>query len=133
MDRTASELAVEAKVLRTGETFSVTAKPAPAAKVAQSDPANPADLAERYCAVPRNDLRNQAMQPKPRQVEWAVDNAVRGLLTEPRPANWKNLGMPAYTPQGLFPPVPLSGGGYVPAQIMLAIAAQESNLWQATR
>jgi endonuclease/exonuclease/phosphatase family metal-dependent hydrolase len=133
MDRTASESAVEAKVLRTGETFSVTAKPAPAAKVAQSDPANPADLAERYCAVPRNDPRNQAMQPKPRQVEWAVDNAVRGLLTEPRPANWKNLGMPAYTPQGLFPPVPLSGGGYVPAQIMLAIAAQESNLWQATR
>ena len=41
--------------------------------------------------------------------------------------------MPAYTPQGLFPPIALNGGGYVPAQVMLGIAAQESNLWQAAR
>ena len=40
------------------------------------DPNDPADFAERYCSVPRNDPRNQAMQPKPRQVEWAVDQAV---------------------------------------------------------
>lgn len=97
------------------------------------DPHNPADFAERYCSVPRNDPRNQAMQPKPRQVEWAVDQAVRNVLTVQRPANWKNLGMPAYTPQGLFPPRALVGGGFVPAQIMLGIAAQESNLWQAAR
>ena len=45
------------------------------------DPTDPADFAERYCSVPRNDPRNQAMQPKPRQVEWAVDQAVRGTLT----------------------------------------------------
>jgi hypothetical protein len=98
-----------------------------------SDPADPADMADRYCSVPRNDPRNQAMQPKPRQVEWAVDQAVRGVLNVARPANWKNLGMSAYTPQTMFPPVPLNGGGYVPAQIMLGIAAQESNLWQAAR
>ncbi|SCF43356.1 hypothetical protein GA0070564_10997 [Micromonospora mirobrigensis] len=97
------------------------------------DPGSPADFADRYCSVPRNDPRNQAMQPKPRQVEWAVDQAVRGVLTVSRPANWKNLGMPAYTPQGLFPSRTLSAGGYVPAQVMLGITAQESNLWQAAR
>lgn len=104
-----------------------------AAALTAGDPDNPADFADRYCAVPRNDPRNRATQPKPRQVEWAVDQAVRGVLTVQRPANWKNLGMPAYTPQGLFPSIPLVSGGYVPAQIMLGIAAQESNLWQATR
>lgn len=99
-----------------------------------ADPNDPADMADRYCSVPRNDPRNQAMQPKPRQVEWAVDQAVRGALTVVRPANWKNLGMPAYTPQGWFPPIPIDDkGGRVPAQIMLGIAAQESNLWQAAR
>ena len=70
--------------------------------VAAGSPSNPVE-AERYCSVPRNDVRNQAMQPKPRQVEWAVDQAVRGALTTPRPANWKNLGMPAYTPAGAVP------------------------------
>ncbi|WP_407986287.1 hypothetical protein [Kitasatospora sp. CMC57] len=93
---------------------------------------NPVE-AERVCAVPRNDPRNQAMQPKPRQVEWAVDQAIVGNLNTQRPANWKNLGMPAYTPQGLFPSIPLDGGGHVPAQIMLGVIAQESNMWQATR
>jgi len=102
-------------------------------KALASDPSDPADMADRYCSVPRNDPRNQAMQPKPRQVEWAVDQAVRGVLTVSRPANWKNLGMAPYTPQGLFPPIPLDGGGYVPAQVMLGVAAQESNLWQAAR
>jgi endonuclease/exonuclease/phosphatase family metal-dependent hydrolase len=100
---------------------------------ALGDPTDPGDLADRYCSVPRNDPRNQAMQPKPRQVEWAVDQAVRESLYVQRPANWKGLGMPAYTPQGLFPPIGLDDGGYVPAQVMLGIAAQESNLWQAAR
>ncbi|WP_019813823.1 golvesin C-terminal-like domain-containing protein [Saccharomonospora saliphila] len=97
------------------------------------DPNDPADFEDRYCSVPRADPRNQAMQPKPRQVEWAVDQAVRGVLDVRRPENWKNLGMPSYTPQGLFPYRALSGGGHVPAQIMLGVAAQESNLWQAAR
>ncbi|EIE99376.1 golvesin C-terminal-like domain-containing protein [Saccharomonospora glauca] len=146
-------LAVEATVLATGKSveFSVTTAdaefgeqgptagraPSPALGSGKprtmSDPHNPADFDERYCSVPRSDPRNQAMQPKPRQVEWAVDQAVRNALDVYRPANWKNLGMPAYTPQGLFPYVELSGGGYVPAQVMLGVAAQESNLWQAAR
>ncbi|MFJ2774872.1 hypothetical protein [Streptomyces sp. NPDC087300] len=89
----------------------------------------------RACSVPRNDPRNQAMQPKPRQVEWAVDQAVNGTLNKhiSRPANWKNLGMPAYQPQSLFPNPALEGGGRVPAQIMLGVATQESNMWQAAR
>ncbi|MFC4616296.1 GDSL-type esterase/lipase family protein [Cellulomonas algicola] len=85
----------------------------------------------RGCSVPRNSLLNQTVQPKPRQVEWAVNQAVKGALTVQRPANWKNLQMPAYTPQGMFPSIPLRGGGEVPSQVMLGILAQESNLWQA--
>ncbi|RDD85151.1 hypothetical protein [Streptomyces parvulus] len=90
---------------------------------------------ERTCSVPRGDPRNQAMQPKPRQVEWAVDKAVAGNLNTgaSRPANWKNLGMPAYGPQTLFPQPALAGGGRVPAQVLLGITTQESNMWQAAR
>ena len=90
---------------------------------------------ERTCSVPRNDPRNQAMQPKPRQVEWAVDQAIVGGLNKhiSRAANWKNLGMPAYQPQTLFPNPVLEGGGRVPAQILLGITTQESNMWQAAR
>ncbi|MFJ8149869.1 hypothetical protein ACIQ6R_33235 [Streptomyces sp. NPDC096048] len=90
---------------------------------------------ERVCSVPRNDPRNQATQPKPRQVEWAVNQAIRGNLNThvSRPANWKSLGMPAYQPQTLFPKPALEGGGSVPAQVMLGVTAQESNMWQASR
>ncbi|MFJ6650512.1 hypothetical protein ACIQPS_33200 [Streptomyces sp. NPDC091290] len=90
---------------------------------------------ERACSVPRNDPRNQAMQPKPRQVEWAVNKAITGKLNigASRAANWKNLGMPAYAPQTLFPTPTLEGGGRVPAQVMLGVATQESNMWQAAR
>ncbi|MCG5448594.1 golvesin C-terminal-like domain-containing protein [Micromonospora hortensis] len=113
----------------------VAGKPANARKssttTAAGSPSNPVEE-ERTCSVPRNDPRNQALQPKPRQVEWAANQAVKNALTVARPANWKSLGMPAYTPQGLFPPVPLDGGGAVPAQILLGIAAQESNTWQAS-
>ncbi|WP_148234425.1 GDSL-type esterase/lipase family protein [Cellulomonas flavigena] len=96
------------------------------------DPSSPIE-AERYCAVPRNDPANQAYQPKPRQVEWAVDRAVKGQLTQTRPANWRNLGMSSYSPQGMFPAPQLTGGGTIPPQIVLGVLAQESNLWQASR
>ncbi|PZF99755.1 hypothetical protein C1I99_10765 [Micromonospora deserti] len=75
----------------------------------------------------------QVLQPKPRQVEWAVDQAVTNSLYVQRPANWKNLGMNAYQPQAMFPPLSLVDGGRVPAQVMLGVVAQESNLWQASR
>jgi hypothetical protein len=67
-------------------------------------------------------------------VEWAVDQAITGNLNSliSRPANWKNLGMPAYSPQSLFLNPPLDGGSRVPAQVMLGVATQESNMWQAS-
>jgi len=91
--------------------------------------------ADRYCSVPRNDPANQAVQPKPRNIEWAVDQAITSSLNQyaSRPANWKGYGMPAYGPQTLFKPVTLQSGGRVPAQIMLGIITQESNMWQAAR
>jgi hypothetical protein len=95
--------------------------------------------ADRTCSVPRNDPRKQAFQPTPRQIEWAVDQAVTGTLDKgaTRPANWKNTGMAGYAPQSLFPLEPLSGGSgtdwHVPAQVMLGVVTQESNMWQATR
>ncbi|MFF4351734.1 GDSL-type esterase/lipase family protein [Streptomyces sp. NPDC001530] len=94
---------------------------------------------DRSCSVPRNDPKKQAFQPTPRQIEWAVDQAVVGKLNKgaTRLANWKNTGMAAYAPQSLFPLRSLSGGSgadwHVPATVMLGITAQESNMWQAAR
>lgn len=94
---------------------------------------------DRTCSVPRNDVKKQAFQPTPRQIEWAVDQAVVGQLNKhvTRPANWKNTGMAGYAPQSLFPLSGMAGGSgadwHVPAQVMLGITAQESNMWQATR
>lgn len=95
--------------------------------------------ADRTCSVPRGDVKLQAYQPTPRQIEWAVDQAVVNNLNAKasRAANWRNTGMPAYSPQALFPLSPLTGGSgtewRIPAQILLGITAQESNMWQATR
>ncbi|GIJ19515.1 SGNH/GDSL hydrolase family protein [Micromonospora lutea] len=90
------------------------------------------DDPDRSCAVSRNDPTIQVYQPTVAQMEWAADLAVRGQLTFQRAANWNNNGMSAYSPQGMFPSMALSGGGYVPAQVYLGILAQESNLWQAS-
>ncbi|MCG0284077.1 GDSL-type esterase/lipase family protein [Streptomyces sp. PSAA01] len=97
------------------------------------------DEPDRYCSVPRGNAQKQAFQPTPRQIEWAVDQAVVGKLNKgaTRAANWKNTGMAAYAPQTLFPLTTLKGGSgadwHVPAQVMLGVTAQESNMWQAAR
>lgn len=84
------------------------------------------------CAVPRNDPAVQVMQPSPEQVEWAAHKAVRGELEHfYRNANWHNNGLDFYTIGEEFPSDSLEGGGRVPAQVLLGILAQESNLWQA--
>jgi hypothetical protein len=105
---------------------------APRRTAVDPDPATIPYDPDRACAVPRNDPAIQVYQPTPAQVEWAADLAVAGGLGFQRPANWLNNGLPAYSPQGMFPPLALSGGGNVPAQILLGILAQESNLWQAS-
>ncbi|MET8152353.1 hypothetical protein ACIBSW_36455 [Actinoplanes sp. NPDC049668] len=110
------------------------AQSAPRAAAAAGSPSEASEgTDERYCSVPRNDPRNQAIQPKPRQVEWAVDQVITGALDLKRPANWKNLGMPEYTLRQYFPRIELVTGGRVPPQILLGIIAQESNMWQAAR
>jgi hypothetical protein len=87
---------------------------------------------DRACAIARNDPKNLSLQETPAQAEWAADLAVKGALTDLRPAGWNGSDLPAYTPQGLFPSRPLAGGGQVPAQVLLGVLAQESNMWQAT-
>ncbi|MER5636659.1 hypothetical protein ABT095_06880 [Kitasatospora sp. NPDC002227] len=86
------------------------------------------------CAISRNDPNNQALQPTPAMVQWAVDRAVTNSLTVSRPANYLATGQPAYTPQGMFPDLGVNGygRGVVPAQVMLGLLAQETNLAQAT-
>ncbi|WP_405883862.1 SGNH/GDSL hydrolase family protein [Streptomyces sp. NBC_01136] len=92
---------------------------------------------DRWCAVSRNDVTAQALQPTPNQVEWAVDMAVRGKLRSDviRQGGYRNqTGLSTIDPQGAFPPPTLNGGdgkGRIPANVLLGIMAQESNLWQA--
>jgi hypothetical protein len=85
------------------------------------------------CGVPRNDPKVQAFQPSPDMVEWAVDRAVHGTLNVQRPANYLKTGQSAYTPQGMFRPIGLDGTtATIPAQVMLGIVAQESNMSEAS-
>jgi hypothetical protein len=89
---------------------------------------------DRYCSVPRNDTATQALQPTPNQVEWAVDMAVRDDLHADwiTQGDWRSqIGLGTIDPQSLFPLPQLNGGGRIPAQVLLGIMAQESNLWQA--
>ncbi|OLZ70810.1 hypothetical protein AV521_12390 [Streptomyces sp. IMTB 2501] len=89
---------------------------------------------DRWCAVSRNDVNVQALQPTSNQVEWAVDMAVRGDLSAGyiRQGGYRaQAGLGTVDPQALFPLPKLSGGGRIPANVILGIMAQESNLWQA--
>ncbi|MFD3628463.1 NocE [Streptomyces sp. NPDC058698] len=111
-------------------------------------PSSPIEGAsERTCAVERNNPNLQAFQPTPRQVEWAVDQAVVDKLDFYRSAGWKKNDISGYSPSGLFPAPTLAGDPsgaletedgdndkwHIPAQVMLGVTAQESNMWQATR
>jgi hypothetical protein len=127
--------------MRPSQYFTDGAKPALAATPASptgpkaaavGSPTDPVD-ADRTCALPRNDVNMQIYQPHWNQVEWAADLAVAHQLNISRAANWKNAGMSSsWSPQGLFPPGDLTGGGSVPPQILLGVLSQESNLWQAS-
>ncbi|MEE4543357.1 hypothetical protein V2S66_15430 [Streptomyces sp. V4-01] len=84
------------------------------------------------CVVKRLDPKRQAVQASANLVEWAVDQGVHGDLTVQRPKDYNDTGLAAYTPQGLFAPPVLSGGGQIPAQLVLGLLAQESNFKQAS-
>ncbi|MFD7133321.1 hypothetical protein [Streptomyces sp. NPDC059894] len=106
---------------------------APALTAADARANDPVDT-DRWCSVPRNDVNSQALQPTPNQVEWAVDMAVRGELRASylTQGGWRGqIGIGTIDPQGLFPRPPLTGGGRIPANVLLGVMAQESNLWQA--
>ncbi|WP_156213215.1 hypothetical protein [Lentzea aerocolonigenes] len=121
---------LKTKSLRTGKEVGFTVNATAALKPREVEPGY-------TCAIPRNDTNIQVYQPKPKQVEWAADMAVKNHLDMTRPPGWRNLNTPGnYTPQGLFPQLPMvntGGNGKVPAQILLGIMGQESNLWQAAR
>ncbi|MFD4641330.1 hypothetical protein ACFWN2_28740 [Lentzea sp. NPDC058436] len=120
---------LKTKSLRTGKEVGFTVDAAAALKPREVEPGY-------TCAIPRNDTSIQTYQPKPKQAEWAANMAVKNHLYVQRPANWRGLGMGAYTPQGMFPPITLANtnnNGKVPAQILLGIMGQESNMWQAAR
>ncbi|MFF5294055.1 SGNH/GDSL hydrolase family protein [Paractinoplanes globisporus] len=107
-----------------------------ASSLAATDPSTtPWDL-NRTCAVPRNDPAIQVYQPTPKQVEWAADLASHGQLNITRAANWLNSGLPQFSPQSLFTPMmPKTQAGetrWLPAQVLLGVLAQESNLRQAS-
>jgi GDSL-like Lipase/Acylhydrolase family len=116
------------------------ARPAPHAAIRSDVSPPPSNVSaatttydpDRSCSVPRNDPGILTYQPSAAQVEWAVDEAVQGRLSASQPANLDGSGLPAYSPQGLFPAPGLDGGGSVPAQVLLGILAQESNEDQAS-
>ncbi|MER6247404.1 golvesin C-terminal-like domain-containing protein [Streptomyces griseorubiginosus] len=109
-----------------------TADDDPASSTADDDPATSTTDPDRACAVTRNDPKLQSLQPSTAQAEWATDLAVQGKLDVRRRSGWNGSELPSYTPQGLFPSTPLKGGGRVPAQVMLGVLSQESNLLQAS-
>ena len=88
------------------------------------------------CAVPRNNVNLQVMQPSPEDVDWAANLAGRGLLTgsSARPQGYANLGLPAYSPSVDFPlPAPFGPGGpSIPREVLEGVFAQESNFNQAS-
>ncbi|MFE9421729.1 RHS repeat-associated core domain-containing protein [Kitasatospora sp. NPDC006697] len=125
------------------------AKPGQSPPGASPDPARPqaaapdltaANTTTPKCAVPRLTENRQVMQPSAAQVEWAIQMAEQGLLTGTqytRPANFANLGLVAYAPNGDFPRIPLqhpAGDTWdsVPRSVYQAIVAQESNFSQAS-
>lgn len=122
---------LHAESLRTEPLGAKTASPA-AGSQDDADPAHTTTDPDRACAVTRNDPDLQSLQPSPEMVEWATDLAVQGKLDVRRRKGWNGTDIPSYTPQSMFPPLELKGGGRVPAQVMLGVLSQESNLVQAT-
>jgi hypothetical protein len=102
-----------------------------AAPATAGSPTTPVSV-DRTCAIPVDDPHIQAYQPTFQQVEWAADQAVQGSLTNTRPSGLYGSSLVSYTPQGMFPLPPVAGGGSLPAQVLLGVLTQESNLQQAS-
>ncbi len=142
------QIKIGARSTKTGKTVNFAVEPTPGRTSPDTTPqpgqVRPSGTAEdsvdagAVCSVERNNPRLQIYQPSPRQVEWAADRAVFGKLMIERPADWKHNGMAFYykpQEQTMFPSVQLKNApnAHVPAQILLGVLGQESNLWQAKR
>ena len=94
------------------------------------------DSTTSTCAVPRNHVDLQALQPSPADVAWAANLAGRSLLTgaHARPAGFANMNLPSYSPSLDFPlPAPFRPGRQaIPREVLEGIFAQESNFKQAS-
>ncbi|MEV0752323.1 hypothetical protein [Streptosporangium sp. NPDC050280] len=87
------------------------------------------------CAVPRNTPNRQVYGPTARQAAWAVDLATLNALggVNSRPANYRQTGLPAYSPSSDFAiPSLKPSGGRVPPVVMNGVLAQESAYKHAT-
>jgi hypothetical protein len=83
------------------------------------------------CVVPRLDATLQVPQPGVAQIDWAAQQAARGLLTSERPD--RDWSLPSSAPSSDFPLPALSGeANQVPREVVEAIMAQESNWAQAS-
>jgi len=111
-----------------------TAKLTASARVATTRGGTPNTTTPK-CAVPRNDLRRQVPQASTTQINWAIQQAIRGNLKGSvltRPANFLNMNLVSYQPSSDFAPTVLSGGGQIPPSVAQAIYAQETNWKQAS-
>jgi hypothetical protein len=97
-----------------------------AAAVADNVPTSPANTTQPTCAVARNDVHRQVVQPGTAQIDWAVQEATRGALTHSRYGD-PSWGLQSYTPSTSFPP-----SLTVPREVMSGIMAAESNWDQAS-
>lgn len=90
------------------------------------------------CAVPRNHLRRQVPQPTAPQINWAIQQATRNLLSGSvltRPADFLNMQLSSYQPSNDFTRRALVGGTAstpVPPTLIAAVYAQESAWRQAS-
>lgn len=126
--------AVRAGTVKAAAAGPVAERKTAAAATGTTGSSNTPVSADRTCAIPLDDPAVQAYQPTFKQVEWAADQAVQGTLTDTRPAGLYGSSLASsYTPQGMFPLPSVDGGGSLPAQVLLGVLTQESNLQQASQ
>ncbi|WP_328748891.1 hypothetical protein OHT57_25935 [Streptomyces sp. NBC_00285] len=130
--KAAAQGAEQSPALSDGVHTDSVSAPSATAAASDDDPSAVTTDPDRACAVTRNDPKLQSLQPSNAQAEWATDLAVQGKLDVRRRSGWNGSELTSYTPQSLFPSTALKGGGRVPAQIMLGVLSQESNLLQAS-
>jgi len=87
---------------------------------------SPPNTSTPTCAVPRNDVHRQIVQPSPAQIDWAVNEITQSYLTGSRSGD-PSWGLSAYSPATDFPISVL-----VPREVVSGILATESNWVQAS-